>query len=56
MYVWKCAHMYTHACTLTHENKLLDRTILGHHRVGQVKGERLEVVTITSVTGRTSTV
>ena len=48
--------MYTHACTLTHENELLDRTILGIHRVGQVKGERPEVVTIASVTGTTSTV
>ena len=48
--------MYTYACTLTHENEILDRTILGHHRVGQVKGERPEVVTIASVTGRTLTV
>ena len=48
--------MYTHGCTLTHENKLLDGTILGHHGVGQVKGERPEVVTIASVTGRISTV
>ena len=38
--------MYTHACTLTHESELLDRTILGHHKVGQVKGEWPEIVTI----------